>query len=106
MRAQTIDIDETVTLADETIANLQHVPETYAETDLLEYLHVSISISCYPWVRDGFCSAYAIWIFLVDVVFEALVVAFPEILGTDLDQVGHGGLWLEFSLRIVQNWRI
>lgn len=43
MRAQTIDIDETVTLADETIANLQHVPETYAETDLLEYLHASIN---------------------------------------------------------------
>jgi len=42
--AQTIDIDETVTLADQTISDFQHVPKTYAETDLLEYLHASINL--------------------------------------------------------------
>jgi hypothetical protein len=43
VKAQTIDIDETVTLADQTVSDFQHVPETYAKTDLLEDLYASIN---------------------------------------------------------------
>lgn len=90
MGIRTININETVTLANQTIANFQHILETYAKTDLLQDLHASINFML-PMSQDHF-SAYFIRIFLIDVVFEGLLVAFPEIVGTDLDQVGHSSL--------------
>lgn len=99
MGIQTIDIDETVTLADQTIANFQHVPEAYAETDLLQDLYTNINFML-PMSRDIF-SAYFIGIFLIDVVFEGLLMAFPEIVGTNLDQVGHSSLQIDVSVRVI-----
>lgn len=104
-RAQTIDIDKPVTLTDETISDLEHVPETYAETNLLEDLFAKASMLCPPRVRRG-SSAYAIRIFLVDVVFERAIVALSKILGTDLDQVGHCSLRMEISSRTATKGRI
>jgi hypothetical protein len=67
----TVDVDETSAVADQAVRGLKEIVEADAETYALDYF---------------------VGVFGVDIVFDALEIAFLEIVGLDLDKVCDFGL--------------